>query len=68
MHVSVAVSEDGTEKVEKMLSVKAGCLERLSKEMMRKAKHIWTSSAVIDVPQDAEQYEEEPPGGSFSGE
>ena len=52
----------------KMLSVKAGCLEGLNREMMRKAVHIWTKSAVIDIPEGVEQYEEEPPRGSFKEE
>ena len=67
VHVSVGVSK-GEEKVAKMLSVKAGCLEGLDKETMRKAIHIWTRSAVIDVPEGVEQYDEEPPGGSFAEE
>ncbi len=50
----------------KIISVKADCLVGLTKEMMRSAVHIWTKSAVIDIPPTAEQYEEEPPGGSFS--
>lgn len=48
-----------------MLSVKAGCLDGITKEMMREAVHIWTKSAVIDIPEGVEAYEEEPPGGSF---
>lgn len=47
------------------VSVKSGCLEGITKEMMRGAVHIWTREAVVDVPRDAEAYEEEPPGGSF---
>ncbi|KAK3726037.1 hypothetical protein LTR37_000185 [Vermiconidia calcicola] len=49
------------------VSVKSGCLEGISKEMMRSAVHIWTRSAIIDIPDEAEAYEEEPPGGSFKG-
>lgn len=49
----------------KLLSVKAGCLDGLTKEMMRTAVHIWTKSAVIDIPDGVEAYEEEPTGGSF---
>jgi hypothetical protein len=68
VHVHVA-AEDGREGVKpknpKTLSVKAGCLEGLSKAMMRTAVHIWTKSAVIDIPVSAEQYEEEPPNGSL---
>jgi hypothetical protein len=47
------------------LSVKTGCLDGMTKEMLRSAVHIWTKSAVIDIPESAEQHEEEPPGGSF---
>ena len=67
VHVAVEVS-NGEEKVAGLLSVKAGCLERLNKAMMRTAVHIWTKSAVIDIPEGVEQYEEEPPGGSFADE
>lgn len=58
-----SVDKDGNP--EEMLSVKAGCLVGLTKEMMRGAVHIWTKSAVIDIPDGVEAYEEEPPGGSF---
>ena len=68
VHVPVLVDGEGKEKVAKTLSVKAGCLEGLSKEMMREAVHIWTKSAVVDVPEGVEQHEEEPPGGSFAEE
>ncbi|OQV06084.1 hypothetical protein CLAIMM_10715 [Cladophialophora immunda] len=64
--VHVHVSREG--KTAPMLSVKAGCLDGLSKEMMRGAVHIWTRSAVVEVPEGAVQYEEEPPGGSFQEE
>lgn len=60
------VSRSG--KHAKVLSVKSGCLDGVNKEMMRSAIHIWTKSAVIDIPEGAEQYEEEPPGGSFKEE
>jgi len=49
----------------KVVSVKSGCLDGMTKEMMRKAVHIWTRSAVVDIPEGVEAYEEEPPGGSF---
>lgn len=49
----------------KAVSVKSGCLEGITKDMMRGAVHIWTKEAVVDVPGDVEAYEEEPPGGSF---
>ena len=48
-----------------IVSVKAGCLDGMTKEMMRSAVHIWTRSAVIDIPKGVEAYKEEPPGGSF---
>ena len=50
------------------VSVKAGCLDGLTKEMMRSAVHIWTKSAVIAISKDVEAHEEEPPGGSFKGD
>jgi len=61
MHRSV--SRDGVPA--KAVSVKSGCLEGITKDMMRGAVHIWTKEAVVDVPGDVEAYEEEPPGGSF---
>lgn len=51
-----------------MLSVKAGCLDGLTKEDYRKAIHIWTKSAVTDIPEGVEAHEGEPEGGSFSQE
>jgi hypothetical protein len=45
----------------KLLTVKAGCLEDLSKEMMDKAVHIWAKRAITPIPDRAEQYNEEPP-------
>ncbi|KIX07705.1 uncharacterized protein Z518_02359 [Rhinocladiella mackenziei CBS 650.93] len=57
------VSHDGTPA--NVVSVKSGCLDGVTKEMLRGAVHIWTKSAVVDVPEGAEQYEEEPPRGSF---
>jgi hypothetical protein len=63
----VSTDENGGEirKVSDNLSVKSGCLDGLSKDDMRKAVHIWTKSAVVDIPRDAKQYPEEPEGGSF---
>lgn len=58
------VSPEG--KPANSVSVKAGCLTGLNKEMMRGAVHIWTKSAVIDVPEGVKQFEEEPEGGSFA--
>ena len=57
--------DDADGKLGATLSVKAGCLTGLTKEMMRTAAHIWTASAVIDIPADVEQWETEPEGGSF---
>jgi hypothetical protein len=69
VHVHVTVSKDDngaeTRKTSANLSVKSGCLDGLSKDDMRKAVHIWTKSAVVDVSADAKQYPEEPEGGSF---
>ena len=38
--------------------VKGGCIEGLTKDMLKKAVHIWTRSAIVDVPGDTEQYEQ----------
>jgi hypothetical protein len=62
MHQSI--SKDGTPA--SAVSVKSGCLDGITKEMMRSAVHIWTRSAIVDIPDDAEAYENEPPGGSFN--
>lgn len=43
------------------LNVKAGCLDGITKEMVGAAIHIWTSSAVVDIPAGARQYEENAP-------
>ncbi|KAK4500085.1 hypothetical protein PRZ48_008271 [Zasmidium cellare] len=56
---------DGKGKEADTVALKAGCLVGLDKEMMRGAVHIWTKSAVVDIPEGVESYEEEPPGGSF---
>jgi hypothetical protein len=62
MHQSI--SEDS--KPAAAVSVKSGCLDGITKEMMRAAVHIWTKSAVVDIPDNAVAYEGEPPGGSFN--
>ncbi|KEF53272.1 uncharacterized protein A1O9_10720 [Exophiala aquamarina CBS 119918] len=64
--IHVDVSPDGKPKTK--LSVKSGCLDGITKEMMRKAVHCWTKSAVMDIPMSAEAFEEEPPGGSFESD
>lgn len=43
--------------------MKGGCVEGLTKDMLKKAVHIWTRSAIVDVPGDAEQYEQGYPDG-----
>ncbi|OAX77283.1 hypothetical protein ACJ72_08422 [Emergomyces africanus] len=48
------------------LSVKAGCLEGLTKEMMAGAVHIWCKEAVVEIPEGAQKWEEEPDQGSSS--
>ncbi|OJD15194.1 hypothetical protein AJ78_04525 [Emergomyces pasteurianus Ep9510] len=47
------------------LSVKAGCLEGLNKEMMAGATHIWCKEAVVEIPEGVQKWEEEPVQGSF---
>jgi len=64
--IHVDLSADG--KPSANLSVKSGCLDGMTKEIMRTAVHIWTKSAVIDIPEGVEAYEEEPPGGSFESD
>ena len=44
-------------KGEKLLSVKAGCLEGLD---LKGAVHIWCKEAIVDVPAGAERYDEMP--------
>lgn len=43
-----------------MMSVKAGCLDGLTKEDYRKAAHIYTKNAVVDIPEGVEAYESDP--------
>jgi len=40
----------------KTANVRGGCLDRLTKEMMGKLVHIWTKSAVVDIPEGVERY------------
>ena len=42
------------------VSVKGGCLEGLSREMLEEAAHIWCKEAVAEIPAGAERWEEEP--------
>ena len=59
---------------EETLSVKGGCLVGLTREMMTAAggrvAHIWCKSAVVEIPDGVERWEEEPPDepGSVLGE
>lgn len=46
---------------QKYVSVKGGCLEGLSLEMLQGAVHIWTKSAVTATPPGVTQYLEDPP-------
>lgn len=46
---------------QKYVSVKEGCLEGLSAELLREAVHIWISRAIVDIPPGVYQYEEDPP-------
>nr|KMM67219.1 hypothetical protein CPAG_03554 [Coccidioides posadasii RMSCC 3488] len=50
---------------DRTLSVKAGCLIGLSKELMKDAVHIWCKEAVTEIPDGVERFEEEPDGGSL---
>ena len=43
------------------VTVKGGCLEALTKEMLDGATHIWCKRAVTVVPEGVERCEEEPP-------
>lgn len=46
---------------QKHYTIKAGCLEGLTKEMLDRGIHIWTKRAVTPIPEGAEAFEEEPP-------
>jgi len=43
--------------------VKGRCVEGLTKDMLKKAVHIWARSAIVDVSEDVEQYEQDYPDG-----
>ena len=45
---------------QKAFTVKAGCLEGLTKEMMDKGVHIWTRRAITPIPPGATAFDEEP--------
>jgi hypothetical protein len=42
----------------KTVNVRGGCLDGLTKEMMGKAVHIWTTRAVVDISEGVERCEE----------
>ncbi|KAJ5455319.1 Glutathione-dependent formaldehyde-activating enzyme/centromere protein V [Penicillium sp. IBT 31633x] len=42
-------------------SVKGGCLEDMSKEMLQNAVHIWCEEAIIDIPEGVEKWDQGPP-------
>ena len=42
------------------LTVKAGCFDGLTREMLNDAVHIWTKHAVVDIPTLAVQFVEGP--------
>jgi hypothetical protein len=49
---------------EETLSVKGGCLVGLTKDMMTEkgeVTHVWCKSAVVEIPDGVERWEEEPP-------
>lgn len=46
---------------QKYVSVKGGCLEGLSLEMLQQAVHIWTKSAVMEIPPGVARHLEDPP-------
>lgn len=45
----------------KACAVKAGCLEGIDAGMVKSATHIWTSRALVPVPEGNEAFEEDPP-------
>lgn len=47
--------------------MKGGCLESLSKEMLKGAAHIWTKRAVVEIPEGMESHEDEYPESKVEG-
>jgi hypothetical protein len=41
-------------------SVKGGCLDGLTKEMVQDAVHIWTKRAIVPIPEGKKSFAEEP--------
>ena len=58
MNLSVVPGSDGKGG---FAAVKGGCLEGINKDILSGATHIWTSRALMPVPEGAEQYERDPP-------
>ena len=50
------IHDRGTDSV----SVKAGCLVGLTRDMYDGATHIWTKRAIVSIPAGRKSYEEEP--------
>ena len=50
------------------MSVKGGCLEGLTREMLEGATHIWVSEAVMEVPAGVKRFEGEPMDDEAAGE
>lgn len=43
------------------VSVKGGCLTKLDPQMIKRAVHIWTREALVEIPEGAVRFEGEPP-------
>jgi hypothetical protein len=41
-------------------SIKGGCLDGFSKEMMQDAVHIWTKRAIVPIPKGRKSFPKEP--------
>jgi hypothetical protein len=41
-------------------SIKGGCLDGFSKEMLQDAVHIWTKRAIVPIPEGKKSFPEEP--------
>lgn len=49
------------EKKGAIISVKGGCLKGITKDMMRDAIHLWTTCAIVEIPEGAQQFEDDGP-------
>jgi len=56
------VDEDNDKAAEGYVCVKGGCLEGLGKGKLdvKNATHFWCKRAVVDIPEGAKRYEEQP--------